>query len=51
VGDRRLLDKQREIAIMLYQNAMEFNTPFIVIDTQRFSPNQCADIVIAALKT
>lgn len=51
VGDRRVLDKQREIARAFYQNAMEFNIPFIVIDTQRFSPNQCANIVIVALKT
>lgn len=51
VGDRRVLDKQREISKAFYQNALEFNIPFIVVDTQRFSPNQCADIVIAALKT
>ncbi len=50
VGDRRVLDKQREIAIAFYQNALEFNIPFIVVDTQRFSPNQCADIVTSALK-
>lgn len=50
VGDRRVLDKQREIARAFYQNAMEFNIPFIVVDTQCFSPNQCADIVVAALK-
>lgn len=51
VGDRRVLDKQREIARAFYQNAVDFSIPFIVIDTQRFSPNQCADIVVAALKT
>jgi len=51
VGDRRVLDKQREIARAFYQNVLEFNIPFIIVDTQRFSPNQCADIVIAALKT
>lgn len=50
VGDRRVLDKQRELARAFYQNVLEFNIPFIVIDTQYFSPNQCADIVIAALK-
>jgi thymidylate kinase len=49
VGDRRVLDKQREIARAFYQNALEFNIPFIVVDTQQFSPNQCADIVLAAL--
>ena len=32
-----------------YQNALELGIPFIVVDTQRFSPNQCADIIIAAL--
>lgn len=39
VGDRRVLDKQREIAKAFYQNALEFNIPFVVVDTQRFSPN------------
>ncbi len=49
VGDRRVFDKQREIAEAFYQNALKLSIPFIVVDTQRFSPNQCADIVIAAL--
>ena len=51
VGDRRVLDKQREIAQAFYQNALELNIPFVVIDTQRFSPKQCTDIVVAALGT
>jgi thymidylate kinase len=49
VGDRRVLDKQREIARTFYQVVLEFSIPFVVIDTQRFSPDRCADIVIAAL--
>lgn len=51
VGDRRVLDKQREIARAFYQNVLELNIPFMIVDTQRFSPNQCADIVVTALKT
>ncbi len=49
VGDRRVLDKQLEIAGAFYQNVLELNIPFIVIDTQRFSPARCADMVIAKL--
>jgi len=49
VGDRRVLDKQREIARAFYQNALELGIPFVVVDTQRFSPSQCADIVVVAL--
>lgn len=49
VGDRRVLDKQREIASAFYRNALDLNIPFIVIDTQCFSPARCADIVMAAL--
>ncbi|MDP3875096.1 MAG: AAA family ATPase [bacterium] len=49
VGDRRVLDKQREIAKAFYQVVLELSTPFVVIDTQCFSPNRCADIVVAAL--
>lgn len=50
VGDRRVLDKQQEIARAFYQITLELGIPFIIIDTQRFSPNRCADIVVAALK-
>ncbi len=49
-GDIRLFNKQREISKAFYQNALDFEIPFIVIDVQYFSPSQCADIVIAALK-
>ncbi len=49
VGDRRVLDKQREISAAFYRNALELDIPFIVVDTQRFSPEKCADIVVAAL--
>ena len=49
VGDRRVLDKQREIAKVFYQVVLEVGISFVVVDTQRFSPNRCADIVVAAL--
>ena len=49
VGDRRVLDKQQEIANAFYHNTLKLSIPFIVIDSQRFSPANCADIVIAAL--
>ena len=51
VGDHRVLDKQREIAAAFYYNALELSIPFIVVDTQRFSPASCADVVIAALES
>lgn len=51
VGDRRVLDKQREISAAFYRNALELDIPFIVVDTQRFSPEKCADIVVAALES
>lgn len=50
VGDRRLLDKQRDITAAFYRNALEFNIPFIMIDTQRFLPEACAEIIIRALE-
>lgn len=50
-GDRRFLDKQREIAKAFYQAVLEIGIPFVIVDTQRFSPDRCADIVIMALKT
>ncbi len=49
-GDQRVIDKQREIVKTFYQNALDFNIPFIVIDTQRFSPKECVSIISAALK-
>ena len=49
VGDCRVFDKQREIASAFHQNALELGIPFIVVDTQRFSPSRCADIVVAAV--
>lgn len=49
VGDRRVLDKQREIAKVFYQVVLELSISFVVVDTQRFSPDRCADIVVAAL--
>lgn len=50
VGDRRVLDKQREITKLFYQVVLELGIPFVVVDTQRFSPDRCVDIVVAALK-
>jgi len=48
-GDRRLFDRRQELTMAFYRNALRFNIPFIVIDAQRFSPTQCADIAIASL--
>ena len=48
-GDRRVLNKQREIADAFFQNALKLNIPFIIIDTQCFSPVRCADMVIEKL--
>lgn len=50
VGDRRMLDKQRDIATAFYQNVLEFNLPFVLIDTQRFSPENCVEIIVKALE-
>lgn len=50
VGDRRLLDKQQDIATAFYVNALKFNIPFIVIDTQRFLPEACVEIITKALE-
>ncbi len=50
-GDIRLIDKQQELARAFYQDALELSIPFIIIDTGRFSPNQCADIIVAALES
>lgn len=49
VGDRRVLDKQREITEAFYKVVLELSIPFVVVDTQCFSPDRCADVVIAAL--
>lgn len=50
IGDRRVLDKQREITKVFYQFALEIGIPFVVINTQHFSPDKCADIVVTALE-
>lgn len=49
-GDRRMFDKQGELAAAFYQNALEFDLPFLVLDTGRFAPEACAEIVIKALE-
>jgi thymidylate kinase len=48
-GDHRMIDKQREIASAFYNDAIDLDIPFIVIDT-KFSPESCADIVATAIK-
>jgi len=48
-GDRRVLDKQKEIARAFCQNVLALDIPFIVIDTKLHVPGKCADIVISAL--
>lgn len=47
-GDRRLLDKQQEISTRLFQNLVLSNTPFISIDTGRFSVDECVRIIRSA---
>lgn len=48
-GDRRMLDQQQEIAMAFYQNVLKNGTPFLMIDTQRFKPEICAEIIIKAI--
>lgn len=48
-GDRRMLAHQQELASAFYRNVLEFNVPFIIVDTQKFSPEDCARIVTGAL--
>lgn len=48
-GDRRMLDQQQEIAMAFYQNALKNDIPFLMIDTQRFKPEACAEIIIKAI--
>ena len=50
VEDRRVFGKQQEIANTLLRDAVRFNIPFILIDTQRFSPEACAELVVKAMK-
>ncbi len=47
--DRRELEKQREIATAFYKNALDFSLPFILLDTQSFSPEACAEIIVKAV--
>lgn len=49
VGDRKSLDKQKDISAAFFRNALDFNIPFVVIDTQRFLPEACAEIVVKAI--
>lgn len=47
-GDKRMLDKQQEICTRLFQNLVRSGTPFISIDTGRFSVDECVRIVHSA---
>ncbi len=49
VGDKRTLKIQRQVAAAYYKNALEMNIPFVILDTQRFTPPECADIIMSAL--
>ena len=49
-GDRRLLGQQEKITNMFYQEALRLVIPFVIIDTKHFSPDQCANMVVAALE-
>ncbi|KKQ21261.1 MAG: hypothetical protein US33_C0006G0011 [Parcubacteria group bacterium GW2011_GWC1_36_9] len=50
VGDHRVFYKQKEIATAFLQNALEFNIPFVLLDTQRFSPEACVELIVKALE-
>lgn len=46
--ERRMAGKQQEIADEFYKGAITFNLPFILIDTQHFSPEDCTELVVKA---
>ena len=50
-GDRRMLDRQQEIAVSFYQNVLNNNIPFLMIDTRRFTPEACAEIIIKSVSS
>lgn len=50
IGDRKMFDKQQELAMAFYRNVVEFEIPFIIIDSRWFTPEACAEIVIKALE-
>jgi thymidylate kinase len=47
-GDRRMLDKQQEISTRLFQNLILNNSPFVTIDTGRFSVDDSIKIILTA---
>jgi len=49
-GDKRMLDQQKELATAFYQNVLKNGIPFLMIDTQRFTPEACAEIIIKAVE-
>jgi thymidylate kinase len=48
-GDKNTLDKQGALTEAFYRNALGFEIPFIIINTQFFSPNACAEIAMSAM--
>jgi thymidylate kinase len=50
-GDKNMLNRQQELSIAYFRNALEFGIPFIVIDTGVFKPETCSEIVIEAIKS
>jgi thymidylate kinase len=48
-GDKRMFDEQKKLTAAFYKNALDFRIPFLVIDTLKFSPNDCARIIASAI--
>lgn len=48
-GDRRMLDRQSELKLAFFQDALALGIPFISLDTGVFSPQACAEIVRTAI--
>ena len=44
-GDKRMLDQQQKLNFLFLQNLVNTNSPFICIDTGRFSPDECVQII------
>ena len=49
--DQKMIERQQELAVAFYRNVLEFGIPFLMIDTQRFTPDACADIVLQSLSS
>jgi thymidylate kinase len=48
-GDKRMLDQQQEICTRLFQNLVSTESPFISIDTGRFSPAETSKLILCAI--